>query len=278
MSAQEPELEVPEVEEVDTPFKRRLALAVAVLALFGGVVGFAAGDAGAQEESTGAQAQRASVLAMSGYSTTAVEFYEMLQNSLNVASLQSRGQIAQVQGSLLGTPGQARLAQLWDTAARQVGNSSVLSGQSAYTGDAGHLLVKLSVQPDLAFLRQQAAQTSVQWASQRRLDIGIITMVAVALTLLGLSLTVGEGIRKFLIWPAGVIVGVCVAGFAWVLGRPVVVTPDPAIRAVATGDRLDSLRDFSGAVASYTRALNIQPGYPIALEDRATATIVAASP
>lgn len=279
MSAQEPELDVPEVEDVDTPFKRKLAVAVAVLALFGGIVGFAAGEAGAQEDRTGAGAQRASVLAMSGYSTSAVEFYEMLENSLNVASLQNRGQIAHVRATLLGITGQGRIARQWDSVAHEVSNSSVLSGQIANAGDSGRLLVSLSVSPDMAFLRQQAdAQTSAQWAGKRRLEIGVVTLVAVALTLLGLSLTMSEGIRKFLIWPAGVIAGLCVVGFGWVFSQPVVTTPDAAIRAVAAGDRLDQLRDFSGAVASYTRAIDIQPGYPIALFDRATARIVAASP
>jgi tetratricopeptide (TPR) repeat protein len=279
MSAQEPELDVPEVDEVDTPFKRRLAVAVAVLALFGGIVGFAAGEAGAQEDSTGAAAQRASVLAMSGYSTSAVEFYEMLENSLDAASLQDRGQIADARAALLGLTSQRRIARQWDSVAREVSTSSVLSGQSAYTGGAGRLLVNLTVAPDLAFLRQQAeAQTSAQWAGKRRLEIGIVTLLAVALTLLGLSLTMGEGIRKFLIWPAGVFTGVCVVGFGWVLSQPVVATPDAAIKAVAAGDRLDQLRDYSAAVASYTRAIDLQPGYAIALADRATAGIVAASP
>ena len=279
MSAQEPELDVPEVEEIDTPFKRRLAVVVAVLALFGGTVGFAAGEAGAQEDSTGAGTPRASVLEMSGYSTTAVEFYEMLENSLDAASLENRGQIAHVRAALLGITGQGRTSRQWGTVAREVSGSSVLSPQAAYSGDSGRLLTDLSVAPDQAFLRQQAeSQASAQWAGRRRLEIGIVTLAAVALTLLGLSLTVGEGIRKFLIWPAGVIAGLCAVGFGWVLSQPVVVTPDAAIKAVAAGDRMDQLRDFSGAVASYTRAIDLQPGYATALADRATAGIVAASP
>ena len=43
------ELPLPEIEEVDTPYKRRLALAVALLALFGGLVAFAASDAGGSD-------------------------------------------------------------------------------------------------------------------------------------------------------------------------------------------------------------------------------------
>ncbi len=279
MSAQEPELDVPEVDEIGTPFKRKLALAVSLLALFGGVVGFAAGAAGAQEERTGTDAQRASVVAMSGYSAAAVEFFEMLENSLNVSSLQRRAEIARMRAELLGGAGQRRLAGQWDTVARQISDSSVLSGHGTYANNPNLLLVNLSVGPDLASLRQQAAaETSAQWAQKRRLEIGIVTLVAVALTLLGLSLTVGEGVRRFLIWPAGVIVGVCVIGFGWVLGRPVVHTPDAAIRAVAEGDRLFQLRDYQGAVKSYTHALSIRPDYPNALVDRATATVLADSP
>ncbi|MFI5080096.1 MAG: tetratricopeptide repeat protein [Streptosporangiales bacterium] len=279
MSAQEPELDIPEVDEIDTPYKRKLALAVALLALFGGVVGFAAGSAGAQEERTGTDAQRASVVAMSGYSDSAAELYEMLDNSLGVSSLRHRGAIASTQAGLLGAAGQQQLAQRWDAAARQVSDSSILSGHGTYANNPVGLYAGLLAGPDRASLQQQAAaETSADWASKRRLEIGIVTLVAVALTLLGLSLTVEEGVRRYLVWPAGVVVAVCVIGFGWVLSRPVAATPRAAIGAVADGDRLYSLRDYQGAVKAYSRALSIRPDYPNALSGRASATILANSP
>jgi tetratricopeptide (TPR) repeat protein len=279
MSAQEPELDVPEVDEIDTPFKRRLALAVALLALFGGVVGFAAGSAGAEEERAGTDAQRASVVAMAGYGDSAAELYEMLDNSLGVSSLRHRGAIASTQAGLLGAAGQQQLAQRWDAAARRVSDSSILSGHGTYANNPTGLLAELLVGPDQASLQQQAAaETSADWASKRRLEIGVVTLVAVALTLLGLSLTVDEGVRKYLLWPAGVIVAGCVAGFGWVLSQPVAQTPPAAIRATAEGDHLSNLREYQRAVQAYSRALSIRPDYPNALEGRATATILANSP
>jgi tetratricopeptide (TPR) repeat protein len=279
MSAQEPELDVPEVDEIDTPLKRRLAMAVALLALFGGVVGFAAGGAGAEEERTGTDAQRASVVAMSRYSASAAELYEMLDNSLSVSSLRRRGAVAGIQAGLLGAARQQQLARHWDAAARQVSDSSILSVHGTYADNPVRLYADLAVGPDQASLRQQAAaETSASWASKRRLEIGIVTLVAVALTLLGLSLTVDEGVRRYLLWPAGVIVAGCVIGFGWVLSQPVANTPTAAIKAVAEGDRQYNLRDFRGAVKAYSQALKIRPDYPNALLGRASATILANSP
>jgi len=278
MSAQEPELEVPEIEELDTAFRRTLALAVALLALFGGVVGFAAGDAGAREERLGADAQRASVIAMSRNSAMESEYYEMLQNSLDVSSLQRRGDIAQVRASL-GLRSQQDLARKWETAAGQLTDMSVLAGNGKYANNRGLLYADLYAGPDLAALRQQAAdETSASWGQKRRLEIGIVTLVAVALTLLGLSLTVGREVRRYLIWPAALIVGVCVAGFVWVLNRPVPHTPEAAMNAVVDGDRLYLLGDYQGAVNRYARALTIRPDYPSALQHLAPATLMANSP
>jgi hypothetical protein len=128
----------------------------------------------------------------------------MLDNSLSVSSLRRRGAVAGIQAGLLGAARQQQLARHWDAAARQVSDSSILSVHGTYADNPVRLYADLAVGPDQASLRQQAAaETSASWASKRRLEIGIVTLVAVALTLLGLSLTVDEGVRRYLLWPAG---------------------------------------------------------------------------
>ena len=50
MPVPEPLIEPPDIEVLDTPFKRRLAVALAVLAFVGGVLGLAASLAGSRED------------------------------------------------------------------------------------------------------------------------------------------------------------------------------------------------------------------------------------
>ena len=279
MSAQEPELEVPEVEELNSPFRRKLALIVTLLALFGGIVVFAAVDAESQAEQITSAVQRSSIVAMSDDSAVITDFYEALQNSMDVSSLQRDSNVAKMRVALLGLRDQQGIAKSWEQAAGQISNLSVLSGQGKYANNPGALYTDMQTGPDLAQQRQQAVgETAASWTGKRNLDIGIVTLIAVALTLIGLSLTVQEGIRKYLLIPAAFIVCVCLAGFIWALIRPTAHTPEAAMKAVVAGDRLYGLQDYDGAVSSYTQALRIDPDYAVALVSRATATMVANSP
>jgi tetratricopeptide (TPR) repeat protein len=279
MSAQEPELEVPEVEELNSSFRRKLALVVTVLALFGGIVVFAAVDSESQAEQITADVQRSSIVAMSSDSAVITDFYESLQNFMSVSSLRRNAGIAQMRAALLGLRDQENLARSWDRAAGQISDISVLSGQGKYAGNPASLYADMLTGPDLAQRRQQAAgETAASWTGKRNTEIGIVTLIAVALTLLGLSLTVQEGIRRYLLVPAACIVFVCVAGFIWVLSRPVAHTPEAAMKAVVAGDRLYGMQDYEGALSSYTKAIKIYPDYPVALVNRASAVMVGNSP
>ena len=278
-TALEPEIEAPEVEELDTPFRRRTALAVAILALFGGIVLFASGVAGGQEEATAASAQRDSVVAMSRSSAVSVEYNEQLQSYLGVSSLRHRANITQTWDDLLGLSSQGDLAQGWDSAASELANSSDLASGGKYANDPALLAADMETAPDLAVLRQQAAEeTAAAWGQMRRLELGIVTLIAVALSLLGLSLTVSSGIRRYLVAPAVLIVIVGVAGFAWVATRPVPRTSAAAMNAVVKGDRLAQLKEFPDAIKAYDSALAAQPGYPAALQQLAAAVVQASAP
>ncbi len=137
----------------------------------------------------------------------------------------------------------------------------------------------LYVEPNVAALRQQAAQeTANGWGDKANLYVGVITLLAVALTMLGLSLTVGPGVRRFLVWPAAALTAACFVGSVVVLVRPVPRTPEEAIKAVGEGDRLAGARDYEGAIAAYTRAIELNDGYAAAYRGRAFASFLAGSP
>jgi tetratricopeptide (TPR) repeat protein len=96
--------------------------------------------------------------------------------------------------------------------------------------------------------------------------------------MLGLSLTVGVGVRQLLVWPAALIVASCVAAGAVVAVYPTASTSDEAIRAVVEGDRLAWGRAYDEAVAAYTRAIELDGDYVVPYQRRATARVLAGSP
>src|SRR3954447_17940577 len=89
-------------DELDTPFKRRVALGVTLVALLGGIIGYLASDAGARESATERQAEVASVAALASQNGAAADAYEQFGDYVNALSLKRRRDIDLVGGQLLG--------------------------------------------------------------------------------------------------------------------------------------------------------------------------------
>jgi tetratricopeptide (TPR) repeat protein len=279
MPGRGPDLPAPDVDDIDSGFKRRLAVSVALIAFFGGLVGFAATDAGARAAQIGRDAQRSSVEALAEQGDAANAYYESYGNFVEGSTLRRQADLAGVAAELLGGDRAAAQARAWRQASGTIDDASALLAEERYRGRPDRLFNELNVAPNLALLRQQAAQeTASAWATKGNRYLGVITLLAVALTLLGLSLTVGLGVRQFLIWPAVLIVAACLVGATLVLVRPATTTSDAAIQAVADGDRLAWGRDFEQAVAAYTRAIELDGDYVTPYQRRATATLLAGSP
>ncbi|MBV1856013.1 tetratricopeptide repeat protein [Catellatospora tritici] len=265
--------------ELDTAFKRRLAVSVALIALLGGLVGFAAADAGARQATVGREAQRSSVLALADQNSAQDAFYEDAANYMEVSTIARRGDIAEITAELLGDPKAAADAKTWRAAATKVTDVSKVLTDAAYERRHDRLWDELMEGPNTATLRQQAAQLHAgAWGDKSDLYIAVVTLLAVALTLLGLALTVAPGVRRYLIWPAVVIVTACTATSVVVAVQPADRVPEAAIAAVIAGDHAAARRDFVQAVADYSRAIAAYGDYTIAYQRRAQARQLADSP
>ncbi|RJL34216.1 CHAT domain-containing protein [Bailinhaonella thermotolerans] len=280
-----PELAVPEVDEVESPHKRRVALAVSLIALFGGLLGYAAAASSANEEIGAREAQRAAITAMARQNAASVTFQENLDNHAEAFTVGRRRDQAATRELLLGVAEDRERAKAWDRAYRRLADVSPLTradrnGRAA--GPAGPvetLSADLFAGPHAGTLRQQAAQeTAAAWGDKSDLYIAGITLLAVALALLGLSLTVAPGVRRHLVRPAAAITGLCLLGTFAVLAMPVPRTPERAISALARGDRAYSLRDFETALREYDAALRARADYAAAYQRRAQARILVDSP
>jgi tetratricopeptide (TPR) repeat protein len=274
-----PGLEDDPDDELASPFRRWVALGVTLVALLGGIVGYLASDAGARESATEREAEVASVAALSAQNGAAADAYEQFGDYVTALSLKRRHDIEVVGGQVLGQDAVPGTVQDWQAAGAKVADLTPLLRPGAMADRPDLLWNQLFVAPNLAALRQQAAQqTAGSWGDKSNLYVGGVTLLAVAVTLLGLSLTVGTRVRRIFVWPAGLLAAVTLLGSAVVAVIPPARTPGAAIDAVAEGDRLAGNRDFDGATAAYARAIALDPDYAAAYARRGLSELLAGSP
>ncbi|MCY1138887.1 hypothetical protein OWR29_12835 [Actinoplanes sp. Pm04-4] len=265
------------MNESDAPFNRRVSVLLAFLALLGGLAGYAAADASARRSTTAREAQRASVTALAEQREVSDRVNEQFGNFVETSTVRRTRDIAKTSSELLGRTSAGTMS--WQQSASKLNDVSRLLQPGPVEGRADLLWSEMFVPADEATLRQEALQaTASDWDDKADQHAGVATLLAISLTLLGLSLTVGAGTRLFLLWPALAIALAGVLGGLAIVVRPVAATPEAAIRAIAEGNRRHGSRDFTGAVASFSEAISLDPDNATAFRQRATATMLADSP
>ncbi len=104
-----------------------------------------------------------------------------------------------------------------------------------------------------------------------------LTVLAVALLLLGLSLTIGRS--RLVLFVPGLLMGLfCGAWAVTIAQRDMPILEEAAIDEVVVGDKLVSQGKYEDAIAAFTRALEIRGDYAEALSARANARFLAGGP
>jgi tetratricopeptide (TPR) repeat protein len=275
----EPLLEPPDVEVLDTPFKRRVALALAVLAFVGGVFGLAASLAGGREDQLTRDAQQSAVMALGEQSVAHARYFDVVGSHTEVRLLQQRVEMAHFRAMLLPGTDDGALAGGWHEAERALSDLSRELAGTPYADQAPRLAQDLFLRPRTDQLRADAMfEAAASWGDDADRYVLGITLLAISLSLLGLSLTVTVRVRRPLVQAAALISFFAVGLGVVTAVTPVVGTPREAVEAVAEGDRLSGLRRYDEAVEAYSRALGLRPDYAVALRQRASARILAESP
>jgi tetratricopeptide (TPR) repeat protein len=101
--------------------------------------------------------------------------------------------------------------------------------------------------------------------------VAVLTVLAVALFLLGLSLTVQGRSRYVLAAPGVAIAVVCIGWTALISAREVTSVSEGAVQAAAEGQRLQDAGDFEGAIAAFDEAIDDSPDFAAAYARRAGA-------
>lgn len=287
-----PDVELPAGDELRDPFARRIAIAIAVVTLLVAIVGFLQHQASTENAAASLRAQQ--------YAIEATHALSLAQDRARQAvdtwavSLEQRVQAANIGQLQLYAPDgeQARLEvarQYWIVLADR---TEALSGVDRTAADGpvqdptfpSRLLANRTRDAvRIEALQDAANEIGEAWSGQATTYTAVLAILAVALYLLGFSLTIDVRRAKQLFAGVGALL-LMVAG-AWTLtqvaARPY-AAPDEAADAYADGMvKLDTAFDAAGyeaAVADLTRAIELRPTFARAYLGRATAAFALGSP
>jgi tetratricopeptide (TPR) repeat protein len=275
----EAEIEVPELDRLDTPFKKRVAITAALLVLFGGLLAFGASIASEREQELSADAQSATITASAGYGAAYSKITTLTGGDTQVRSLDQRAELARVEATLTGSDAYTQEAAAYDVSAQALADLAVPDQDESHFADVNRETTDRLLEPREDALRADAKrETAADWGAKSDRYVLGITLLGVALALLGLSLTLSSKTRRLVVVPA-----VLIALFAAVISglaasQHPTTTPDKAVRAMAEGDRLMSLGRYDDAVKAYSEAIRLRDDYAQAYRARGTAYDLAGSP
>jgi tetratricopeptide (TPR) repeat protein len=271
------ELDAPDldVDEEASRFRRLVALGVVLITLFGAIVSYAQAvesndeDIAARDaqrdaiEGLGAQVDSSAALVADLRVSSAIDAIIQRQ-ALNAARVEAIGGDADSDVHLAARERLAAVAE------------AVADLTPVDPTDGGSILADIaerSRRPDQARLRQTVeADLANDHGGKADTYVAILTVLAVALFLFGLSLTVSGRSRFVLLVPGIAIALVCVAWSVVTSARPVTDVSGSAIADVAEGQRLASIGDLEGAIQRYDDAIADSPDFAAAFARRADAT------
>ena len=282
------ELEVPpDVEDIDEsaqPFKRLVAVLVVSITFFGALIGYLQTVASNEEEKA---ARDANVSAVTSFATQ-VDANTRFRTAYDVYTeaklVQQRQLIAHNRSLLVRDPVASLESARWQNVRQSFQQLSPLLAEDRYSDESDPRFPErfgADVNVDANKVRlQQAARAELveDFGGKADAYVAVLTVLAVSLFLIGLSLTVvGRG-RKFLFIPGVGLAAVCVLWAGFIASREISRTPARAITAVADGDRLSEQKRFDEAIEAYTEAIDARGDYGVAFGRRADAHFLAGSP
>ncbi|MCA1692646.1 MAG: tetratricopeptide repeat protein [Actinobacteria bacterium] len=286
--------DVPDLDKFDTdpdewrdPFKRRTAMLMVGVTLFGSLVAYAEARSSNRESRAAREVQRQAVRVLGERSQMDNTFLFEYDVYTRIKLLDR--QRVEAQRSRRSDEAQ-RLADV----KAALGDLSPLVTDQRYADDrrrgfSGLREADLFMNADRAELTRAArAETQDDWSHKANAYIAILTVLAVSLFLFGLSLSSPPRVRMALVVPG---VGLALACLVWsltVLWRPVDEFSFRAVNAAAEGDRLiyrapfqpdekTARDDVRKAIDAYSQAIRWEPRYAQAYARRAEARVMEGS-
>lgn len=273
------EMELPEIPETRDTFTRRVALLVVSVTLVAATVAYLQTRAGNQEEIAARETQIEAIQGIGAQVSSQSESTNAYAVYVQASEYDRRATLARGRARVLGdTPeGSAarREAERWETIRAAVVPLTPLLSQEEYNTDPIHnspYFADRGIEPDKVRLQQAALSEKVNaWGNKANSYVAVLTLLAVALFLFGLSLTVGGGVRRLIAAPAVAIFAACILWSAVIAIGSIPSTPQQAIDHVALGNRHMFQQEYDSAIEEFTKAIEVRSDYAEAYSRRATA-------
>jgi tetratricopeptide (TPR) repeat protein len=273
-----PELDLGDIDQLDSRSRRHLAACIVLVSLLSSVVALLAADAGARADERAREAERSAVVAMAADARAYVEYFGGLAGYAEAQPAELRRWVAEAR-ALAVPDGAAADAARWRSARDALADLSPPASEPDPDAAAQRSFQNLYKQVDLASLLQAARrETADVWSDRAERYSAVLTLLAIVLSVLGLAATFGQRLRRPLVRSAVAVALACLVFTAAVAVRAVPEVPDGAVGQVADGDRLLTLGDHQGAIDAYSRAVGQAPGYAAAYARRAGAYALQGSP
>ena len=254
-----------ELSESD-PYKRRVAVVLAVLGLLGAWIGVLRVDSGNRESYYARETTRAAAESMSA----------------NI----SKGSLDGLETDLDAEADALERDAGFDPVGlpSDVGevDRDLASGDAAAGLDAGRrdeLRRRLTLRAERDRLRRKAlAETRVGYNNRTSQYETVLTTLGVALFLVGFTLVLNRRTRPPVLVP-GLILAVYVAGWAlWIHAKDIPSTPTAAIDAAAVGATHAAFGEHDKATAAFDRAIAADPDFVAAYNGRSVASFLFTNP
>ena len=271
------DLDAPEIDDVDEEapaYKRMIALIVVLITLFGSVVAYLQSVQSNEEDVAARDAQRDAISGLGAQVDASAAFSSDLRIGTEVdVQLQREVLNAGRVNALNGDPNSdVHLAAAEQFAAAR---AAIAALTPIDLGDPATIAADFAAgneSADAARLRQVVeADRANDHGGKADSYVAVLTVLAVSLFLLGLSLTVQGRTRYVLAAPGVAIALVCIAWTVLIATTGVTKVSQRAVLLVAEGQRLQDAGDFEGAIEAYTEAIGDSPDFAAAFARRADA-------
>jgi tetratricopeptide (TPR) repeat protein len=277
-------LEAPDLDDVDEEagrFKRMIAVAVVLVTFMGAVVAYYQAVESNKEDIAARDAQRDAIVGLGDQVDASAELATDLSIASSVDAQRQRQALSASRVNSFNEEGDddAALAarDRFAAVAEALALVTPIDGADPATFDVES--ATLQERPDAARLRQTiSADLANDHGDKADAFVAVLTVLAVALFLLGLSLTVHGRSRFVLALPGLVLAVACLGWAAFIARQDVTRVSERAIQAAAEGQRLQAAGDFEGAIDAYDDAIDDSPDFAAAFARRAGARFVQGSP
>lgn len=254
-------------------YRRRVGITLAVLAVVAAWIAVMGTNAGTSESTTTREATRLAVEAqtaavVAGGVDAGLEAVDAEIDLLgNRTAFSTPEEVAEELGIQVDpAAAQARLDQAEDTLRELVGDRTERATDLAVEAERLNLEQKVTV------------QQRITWNAKASQYETVLTVLAVAVFLVGFTLVIGRRLRPPVAVPGVVLAVVCVGWAGQIYLKPVPEVDPDAIAATANGQVALEQDRPDEAVDDFSEALGIEPEYVPALVGRGLARIVEANP